>query len=395
MTPTWERLRRQLHKPFGCRGASKAYGRWFGFYAIALVALFLIGLHGSGRPAEEAVPAFSSGLNIRLPATAGAAEPFFRRWFAADVNIPRYLLQNEIPLLALTSHAGEDLERMNFRQLVVDGALYHLTGINLAKPVTFLASSIPLLANLDPASVQNSPVTVGNLVITPANLSRPESQGEVIATVPANKPVRTTLPPPDQPDIIIYHTHTTESFKPTSGQDFTSNLNLSVAAVGEELAAALTAMNIRVVHDKTIHDLPGRIGAYQRAENTIAALVKRYPSAEIVIDLHRDALPKETVTATLNGQTYARVSLQVGTDKIYKHPNWRENYELALQVGDEMERLYPGLLRGVTLREDRFNQHYHRHALLLEVGSNENSQAEAERTARLLAVVLAKFIKDS
>ncbi|MGI5840224.1 MAG: stage II sporulation protein P [bacterium] len=394
MAATLDHLRRKIRKTWNRRRLSREYGRLIGFYGIVLVALFLIGLRLPGsRPAEEAVPAFSSDLSLSLPRASGAAEPFFRRWFAADVDVPRFLLQSEIPLLALMSHADEDLEQMSFRQIVIDGAVYQLTGINIAKPVTFLASQIPLLAGVDANVAGNWRPAGSARVITPDNISRAGQAGGTDGAAPAGKPVRAALPPSDKPDVIIYHTHTTESFQPSSGQDFTTDLNLTVAAVGEEMARTLKAMNVGVVHDKTVHDVPGRIGAYQRAESTIAALVRQYQDAAIVIDLHRDALPKETVTVTMNGQTYARISLQVGTDKIYSHPKWRENYEFARQLADEIDKLYPELLRGVPLREDRFNQHYHPQALLLEIGSNESTQQEAERTARLIAGVLAKFIK--
>jgi stage II sporulation protein P len=54
---------------------------------------------------------------------------------------------------------------------------------------------------------------------------------------------------------------------------------------------------------------------------------------------------------------------------------------------------YPGLMRPINLRADRFNQHLRPGCVLIEVGSCGNSLGEAEYAAELFAAGLAQLLK--
>lgn len=80
-------------------------------------------------------------------------------------------------------------------------------------------------------------------------------------------------------DIIIYHTHTCESYTPTqennyeaSGNFRTTDLAYNVARVGSELEKYLKS-NFNVIHNKTYHDYPAYSGSYTRSLATIKSVV--------------------------------------------------------------------------------------------------------------------------
>ena len=97
--------------------------------------------------------------------------------------------------------------------------------------------------------------------------------------------------------ILIYHTHTCESYTPTEKYNYqqtgnfrTTDLNFSVARVGEELKKQLESYNIKVViQNKTYHDYPSYNGSYSRSLTTANNMLNENKDADIVIDLHRDA----------------------------------------------------------------------------------------------------------
>ena len=62
---------------------------------------------------------------------------------------------------------------------------------------------------------------------------------------------------------------------------------------GNVLAEVLEENGIAVVHDKTIHDNPSYDASYERSFETVKTLLKKYPSIECIIDLHRDATVAE------------------------------------------------------------------------------------------------------
>lgn len=86
-------------------------------------------------------------------------------------------------------------------------------------------------------------------------------------------------------DILIYHTHTCESYTASPGYEYemtgnyrTTDLNYSVARVGEELTNYLKNKGFNVEHNTTYHDYPAYSGSYARSlrNSTGTASWKRY-----------------------------------------------------------------------------------------------------------------------
>ena len=117
------------------------------------------------------------------------------------------------------------------------------------------------------------------------------------------------------------------------------------------------------------------------------------PSIRVLIDMHRDAgLTKKMTTCTVNGKCAARIMLVVGSNKRSNHPNWEVNKSFAEEIGKTMEEMYPGLLRAVKVQDGRYNQHVFTGAILVEMGSTENTIEEVKYSSVLLADVLAKIL---
>lgn len=205
-----------------------------------------------------------------------------------------------------------------------------------------------------------------------------------------------------EPEVLIVHTHTTECYDGDAmpGEtDRTTNAQYNMNRVGDIIAQTLESYGIKTIHDTTIHDYPSYQGAYTSALETINKNVAAYPSIKVVLDVHRDAYVYEDgsklrVAETINGEETAQVMLVVGTDSMgLYHPHWRENLKLAVKTQSAAEIMYPGLMRSVNLRRERFNMHVTKGSLLLEVGSNGNSLAEAERAAKYVATALAAALQ--
>jgi len=209
------------------------------------------------------------------------------------------------------------------------------------------------------------------------------------------------------PQVLIIHTHTTEGYLTYdtgfyNGKDVerTFDTKRNVCAAGEALKTALEKQGIVTVHDTTVHDNPQYTGAYGRSEATVKALLKKYPSVKVVLDLHRDAiLPKNTEhvkpTATVNGKKAAQMMIIAGvvSTSALPHPKWQENFHFALQLQKSLQAAYPDLMRPLYLVGSRYNQHLSTGYLLVEVGTDVNTVAEAEYSATLLGNTIAKLLK--
>lgn len=100
----------------------------------------------------------------------------------------------------------------------------------------------------------------------------------------------------DNKNILIFHTHSCESYTPSekyqytqTGNYRTTDLNYTVTRVGTELENYLKQYNINVQHNTSYHDYPSYTGSYTRSLNTVENMLKTIAS-DIIIDLHRDAI---------------------------------------------------------------------------------------------------------
>ncbi len=206
------------------------------------------------------------------------------------------------------------------------------------------------------------------------------------------------------PEVLIYHTHTTESFLKDISQlgkegvpTRTKDNRWNVVRVGEELAQTLRKeYGIEVIHNATVHDYSGTSGAYGRSLNTATNILKSYPSIKIVIDLHRDALKSEKlrVVTDINGKKTAKIMFVMGTNASgLKHPNWKENMKFAITLQQKLNEKYPGLTRPIFISPNRYNQHLTNGAVIVEIGGDGNTMSECLESVKYLAEVINEVVK--
>lgn len=205
-------------------------------------------------------------------------------------------------------------------------------------------------------------------------------------------------------NIIIYHTHTCESYTPTqennytaSGNFRTTDLNYNVARVGTELSNNLINMGFNVIHDTTYHDYPAYTGSYTRSLKTINNILTNNKTSEFVIDLHRDALGSSSTygpTVQIGDEIVAQIMFVIGTDGGgLKHLDWLYNLKSAIKIQEQANLMYPGLFKPIILRDSRYNQHVTKGACIIEVGATGNTLEQCNASMKYLAKVIEKVMK--
>ena len=379
--------------------------------SLAVVALYLVVLTGGASASADA-----------LSATLGAHR-----------NLVLALVQSELSALGrLPSEGALHTADFNFWQrLVIDQSSLLRTGLPSApdEPVEGNPPSAPLeqaplqsfpADQLDPEDpAEEIPVIPGEgETIVPRQIlpsagqeqaggvylfNRTSKKVDMPSIMAAACPV--TITGGDEPQVLIVHTHGSEAYQPTSGQSYepsdpyrTLDNEHNITRIGAEVKTVLEGLGVSVLHDRTLHDYPNYNGSYTRSAETIRQYLNEYPSIQIVLDIHRDALIGEDGTVykpltVVDGEDVAQVLLIVGTDEGgQQHDNWVQNLVFAGKVQSAMNLLYPTLARPVTLRTSRFNQQYRVGSLLVEMGSHgntlEESLAAARHFARSLGLVL-------
>jgi len=208
------------------------------------------------------------------------------------------------------------------------------------------------------------------------------------------------------PQVLIVHTHTSESYfeegvlwyedgdgELARSQDPEEN----VIAVGNAVSQVLNRNGIPTLHCTVVHDTQYK-DSYYRAKATIEYYLEKFPSIQLVIDIHRDAVIKSNgemvrPVCDVDDKAAAQLMFVVGSDYGGEAcPSWKSNLALALQLREMLNDSYGNVCRPVSLRASTYNQELAQNSLLIEVGSCGNSIDEALRSAKIFAEALSKML---
>jgi len=210
------------------------------------------------------------------------------------------------------------------------------------------------------------------------------------------------------PKVLIVHTHASEAYKRTESDFYnpsdpsrTQDMNFTVMRVGEEMAKVLNDEGIETIQDRQVHDYPSYNGSYKSSLESVKSYLKKYPSIQVVLDIHRDAMHRADGTrlraeTEINGEGVAQVMIVTGTNQTgLDHPNWPKVLAFASQLQRQMNKDYDKFTRPIDLREERFNTHTTNASIILEVGTTANTLPESIRGGTYAARSLAKLLKSS
>jgi len=196
------------------------------------------------------------------------------------------------------------------------------------------------------------------------------------------------------PQILIYHTHSQETFADSLPGDEST----SIVGVGEHLAQILTqTYGYEVLHHTGQYDVDVRDDAYSASLPAIERVLAEHPSIQVIIDLHRDQMPEETkLVMDLDGRPTARFMFFNGLSRTKKtgnisylyNENQEENLAFSFQMQMKAAEYYPGLTRKIYLKGYRYNMHLRPRTLLVELGAQNNTVEEAMNACDPLAHIL-------
>lgn len=206
--------------------------------------------------------------------------------------------------------------------------------------------------------------------------------------------------------VHIIHSHSRESFLPelknASEPDDAWHAELNVTLVGERLGKELEKRGIGTEVDKT--DISGMLSerswiypqSYEASRDLIKTAMEDNQDLEFFFEIHRDALRRDITTVTINGIEYARTYFVIGKN----NPNYEKNQKLAEDLHYLLEKQYPGLSRGVLVKDGtgingRYNQDLSENSILIEMGGVDNTLEESYRTTEALAEIISDYYWNS
>lgn len=207
----------------------------------------------------------------------------------------------------------------------------------------------------------------------------------------------------ENPQILIYHTHSHEGFVDTQGTN-TSN----IVAVGAYLAEVLSKeYGYNVIHcTQSFDEVNGvfdRSKAYTYATPALEQILEQYPTVEVVLDIHRDGLKEgsDKLLTYINGKPTAQVMFfngisrnKNGEIKYLYNKHRKENLALSFKMKLKAMELFPDFSRRNYVDAYQYNLHLRGNSMLIEVGAQNNTFEEAKNAMEPLAKLLDSVFKD-
>lgn len=206
--------------------------------------------------------------------------------------------------------------------------------------------------------------------------------------------------------VLIYNTHNYESFLPhlpgVTDPNLAHHSEVNITKVSNRLSEKLVEYGIGSQIDETdymqiLKEKDWGYGrSYQASRDSVAEVIATNKDVQYVFDLHRDSVPREVTTKSIDGKDYAKILMVVGAE----YASYEKNLTLATELNALIEKKYPGLSRGVIKKEGPgsngvYNQDLSENALLIEFGGYDNTLEELYRTADVVAEVFSEFYWDA
>ncbi len=301
-----------------------------------------------------------------------------------DTQTSQYIIHRAIPLLEI--NAGEEdpfiLLHLNWSKIYWQIA----ANIRNTNSQEILKSQFSIMSFIKPRTlpIKLLPKTIP--IPLPLEIPTPVEPSKLLA---------------NEPEIFIYHTHTSECYIPVRGKERELNNKPEddkkgdVVKIGKYLQQTLEdEYGIKCIRSEEINDSFPFRESYLRAREVAQKYIKEYPSIKVVLDVHRDATPGFKTTCEINGKKTATLFFVIGTDKMgLSHPNWKRNLKFATKLTENMNLYYPGLSNGIVTSDARYNQDLHDRAMIVEFGNYKDSTLESlhhtvDRFAEILALTL-------
>jgi stage II sporulation protein P len=191
----------------------------------------------------------------------------------------------------------------------------------------------------------------------------------------------------DEPGVILmYCTHTDESYVPTDGSESKPEGG-GILEVARALKGAIEEKGGKAVLDETNHT-PHDAGAYERSRRTVAELMRQHGPVAAILDVHRDAVPAEQYSAEVDGQEVSKVRMVVGG----RNQNSAANKEFAYKIKAAADEAYPDLVKDIFIGKGNYNQEISPHSLILECGTHETPREQVEAAMPMVAEAVCKAV---
>ena len=184
--------------------------------------------------------------------------------------------------------------------------------------------------------------------------------------------------------VYIYNTHQQEGY--IGGK--------TVVDAGIELANQLQEAGVQVVYES--NDFPSYLkslgldynSSYKASNFFLNEALVNYGGFDLVIDFHRDAVPRESSYVKIGETNYARMMFVIGGLSRNVNAITDTSSSLTQLVNENLG----GVIKEPMTREAYYNQDVFEKMVLVEVGSDNNPYEEVSNSTKLLGKAVIQYL---
>lgn len=200
--------------------------------------------------------------------------------------------------------------------------------------------------------------------------------------------------------VYIYNTHQSEAYSGNALEGYNIKPGVMMASYIMQEKLAKNGIKADVMEDNITDYLNlnnmNYSKSYEASRKFLTEALNKYKDYKLIIDLHRDSLPKDKSTVIINNKSCAKISFVVGLD----HKNSNQNMETANKLNEKIKIKYSSLTRGIISKGGAgsngiYNQDLNSNIVLIEIGGPENTIDEALNTIELIAPIIGEYINET
>lgn len=294
---------------------------------------------------------------------------------------------NEQFLLAMMNDSNHHILYEKNNKNIVHQLTKLLTNIDMNQPVAMLENTFHYKTSDKTESKQE----VAKLVSQEVDDSKQKTQETNFIHDPKPNEIS------KDPRVYIYNTHQLENYsmKNLEAYNITPNVMMATYLLREKLNKAGIST---IAEESNLNDFMKENkwtvkDPYKASRQFLNQTLEKNKNLELLIDIHRDAIPKTSSTISINGKDYAKVLFVIGMN----NQNYQVNTTLSQKLSDMINQKYPKLSRGVLPKKGAgvngvYNQDISGKIILIECGGYENTIDEVSNTIEVLSEVIKEYL---
>ena len=200
-----------------------------------------------------------------------------------------------------------------------------------------------------------------------------------------------------QPEVYIYNTHQGETYEGKALEGY--NITPGVMMASYILQKKLLENNVKaIVMEENLIDYMNinnmnHAKSYLASRKFLEEAIKNNQSLKLIMDIHRDSIPKEKSTIIINNKPCAKILFVIGEE----YDTYKNNLNMTNIINDKIKEKYPDLTRGILTKggigsNGVYNQDLKDNITLMELGANENTIEEVQNTIDLISPIIGEYI---